>query len=280
MSHSNSTQYYSLPQFDSTDKPAWLVDVNPAYAAIDAGIHAAKAAADAAQGDATQALTDASAAGTAASAADAKGAGSIASLADAFDATATYNIGDLVIYNNLLYICIVAVTVPGAWTGSGNWNRTTFDEVTGNIADTVSNLEIQDLANVTLTTSDNNKLLRASVSGSDIEVDTVNDPMIFSTTEKVVGKWIDNKPIYQKTISADVSNNEVVLTGVDTLISVNGSGNMPGTVTRVLPFIEMDGAYPYILTFRLTSNNVSANVINHGDAATSRVNVTFLYTKV
>ena len=127
MAHSNSTQYYNLPQFESTDKPAWLVDVNPAYSAIDAGIHAAKAAADAAQGDATQALSDASAAGTAASGADAKAAGSIASLADTFDATATYNVGDLVIYNNLLYICIVDVAVPGAWTGSGNWNRTTLE---------------------------------------------------------------------------------------------------------------------------------------------------------
>ena len=127
MSHSNSTQYYNLPQFDSTDKPAWLTDVNPAYASIDAGIHAAKGAADDAQADATQALTDASAAGTAASGADAKASGSIASMADTFDTTATYNVGDLVIYNNLLYICIVAVTVPGAWTGSGNWNRTTLE---------------------------------------------------------------------------------------------------------------------------------------------------------
>ena len=127
MAHSNSTQYYNLPQFDSTDKPAWLVDVNPAYYAIDAGIHAAKAAADDAQSDATQALSDASSAVTTASGADAKASGSIASLADTFDPTATYNVGDLVIYNNLLYICIVDVTVPGAWTGSGNWNRTTIE---------------------------------------------------------------------------------------------------------------------------------------------------------
>lgn len=140
MAHSNSTQYYNLPQFESTDKPAWLVDVNPAYAAIDAGIHAAKAAADAAQGDATQALSDASAAGTTASGADAKAAGSIASLADTFDSTATYDVGDLVIYNSLLYICIVAVTVPGAWTGSGNWNRTTLEAEINKKQDTIDRL--------------------------------------------------------------------------------------------------------------------------------------------
>lgn len=140
MAHSNSTQYYNLPQFDSTDKPAWLVDVNPAYSAIDTGIHAAKTAADSAQSDATQALSDASSAGTTASGADAKATGSIASLADTFDSTATYNIGDLVIYNNLLYICIVAVTVPGAWTGSENWSRTTLETEINKKQDTINRL--------------------------------------------------------------------------------------------------------------------------------------------
>lgn len=140
MAHSNSTQYYNLPQFDSTDKPAWLVDVNPAYSAIDAGIHAAKASADSAQSDATQALSDASSAGTTASGADAKAAGSIASLADTFDTTATYNVGDLVIYNNLLYICSVDVIVPGAWTGSTNWNRTTLETEINKKQDTIDRL--------------------------------------------------------------------------------------------------------------------------------------------
>lgn len=167
MSHSNSTQYYNLPQFDSSDKPAWLTDVNPAYTAIDTGIHAAKAAADAAQSDATQALTDASTAGTAASGADAKATGSIASLADTFDTTATYNVGDLVIYNNLLYICIVDVSVPGAWTGSGNWNRTTIKTEINKKQNTLTEGAAIDLTSDTVSLDINGLTSVSSLHGTD-----------------------------------------------------------------------------------------------------------------
>lgn len=126
MSHTNSTTNYSLPQFVSTDKPAWLTDVNPAYSAIDTAMKNNADAAAAAQGDASQALLDASAAGTAATSADAKGSGAVASIAPTFSATSTYNEGDFVMYNSLLYKCTVAVEVPGAWTGSTNWTRATI----------------------------------------------------------------------------------------------------------------------------------------------------------
>lgn len=123
MSHTNSTPNYSLPQFVSTDKPAWLTDVNPAYLAIDTAIDAAKDAADAAQNDATQALSDASSAAGTASSADTKASGAVASLAPTFDTTATYVTGQYVVYNSLLYICIADVSTPGAWSGAANWSR-------------------------------------------------------------------------------------------------------------------------------------------------------------
>lgn len=280
MSHSTSTPNYALPQFASTDKPAWLTDINNAYSAIDTGMHNAQTAADDAQADASQALETANDAAADASAADSKGSGAVASIAPAFDTTAAYAVGDNVVYNNLLYTCIVPVVNPGPWSGSANWQRTTLNAIAGKIADTVSNLKIQDLANVNVTASDNNKILHTSVSGSDIEVEAVNDPMTFSTTEKVVGKWIDGKPVYQRTISRNVANNEVLLTGVETLISVTGSGTMPGSVIRTLPFVEYDGTYAYIVTFRLASGNVSVQATNHGDASNSTINATFLYTKV
>lgn len=123
MSHTNSTPNYSLPQFLTTDKPAWLTDVNNAFLAIDTGLDAAKDAADNAQSDATQALHDAGEATTTANAADAKADGAIASFAQAFDAASTYAVGAYVMYNSLLYVCTTAVTTPGAWTGSVNWSR-------------------------------------------------------------------------------------------------------------------------------------------------------------
>ena len=128
MSHTNSTPNYGLPQFVPTDKPFWLTDINGAFSDIDTAIDAAKDAADDAQGDATQALTDAGNASTAASAADAKAAGAVSSIADTYDATATYALNDLVMYNSLLYKNIVAITTPEAWNGS-HWTRVTVESI-------------------------------------------------------------------------------------------------------------------------------------------------------
>lgn len=129
MGHTNSTTNYNLPQFVTTDKPAWLTDINGAFSAIDSGLHTAQTDATTAKNTADNAQTDATAAGTAASTADSKAAGAIASIANAFDTTSTYDVGDLVMYNSLLYICSTAVTTPGAWTGSTNWTRKTVEDI-------------------------------------------------------------------------------------------------------------------------------------------------------
>lgn len=138
MSHTNSTANYNLPQFVTSDKPAWLTDINNAFLAIDTGMDAAKDVADAAASDAGTALTNAASAQADATAADGKASGVIASISDAFDSTATYAVGDIVIYNSLLYVCSVAVVTPGAWTGSVNWTRTTVETLIDDLKDEIN----------------------------------------------------------------------------------------------------------------------------------------------
>lgn len=138
MSHTNSTTNYSLPQFLTTDKPAWLTDVNNAYLAIDTAMKNNANAASAAQGDATQALTDAGNADTKATTAKNTADGAIASISDAFSSASAYSVGDYVIYNNLLYKCTTAITTPGDWTGSANWERVTIEEILATKANTSS----------------------------------------------------------------------------------------------------------------------------------------------
>lgn len=58
MSYTNQTQHYGLPQYVGTDVPAWLTDVNGAFAAIDQGMNAAKTQADSAATAAGQAAND------------------------------------------------------------------------------------------------------------------------------------------------------------------------------------------------------------------------------
>lgn len=140
MSHTNSTTNYNLPQFISTDKPAWLTDINGAFSAIDTAVKNAADDASSASTDAGQAIIDAGAASTAASGADAKASGALSSLAPAFDPASTYALGDIVIYNNLAYICISPVNTPGAWTGVTNWNRTSMKNLNSSIKSDISTI--------------------------------------------------------------------------------------------------------------------------------------------
>lgn len=141
MAHSSSTTNYNLPQFAPTDKPGWLTDVNAGYLAIDTAIKNVSDTADAAKADATQAGEAATQALTDASAANAKGSGAIASFASTFSNTNTYPVDSIVMYNNLLYICIAAVTTPGDWTGATNWARATVDSLNAVINNRLNSLE-------------------------------------------------------------------------------------------------------------------------------------------
>lgn len=154
MSHTNSTTNYNLPQFLTTDKPAWLTDINNAFSDIDAAVYAAKSTADTAFTDAGNAQTDATTAINNAAAADAKGSGALASIETTFDATSTYPVGSRVIYNSLLYRCIVAITTPGPWTGSVNWERITVDNLISATDSKIGKLS-------SLSTTDKNTLVGA-----------------------------------------------------------------------------------------------------------------------
>lgn len=140
MAHTNSTPNYNLPQFLPTDKPAWLVDVNPAYASIDTAIKNASDAARTAQEDATQALADAAGANAIATQANTKADGAIASLSEQFLDTSTYEVGEYVIFNNILYVCTEPVTTPGPWTGSVNWTRASVDSIATSLKTDLNNL--------------------------------------------------------------------------------------------------------------------------------------------
>lgn len=208
MAHSSSTSHYSLPQFAATDKPAWLVDVNPAYSAIDAGMYAAQQAADAAQADATQALDDAAAASGAATTASNTAAGAIASIAEAFDATATYSVGDYVVYNNLFYVCTTAVTTPGPWTGSTNWTRATLDSIATELNADITALE--------------------SKTGSDIPVSDSSQDTIADAFDNLSNMFLVNTYTATKSVAA---NFVTALTGADMGYNSIPSGYTPVAYT-------------------------------------------------
>lgn len=154
MSHTNSTTNYSLPQFLPTDKPAWLTDINGAFSDLDTAVYAAKTKADTAFTDAGNAQADATTAINDAAAADAKGSGALASIEATFDPTTIYSVGAKVIYNSLLYRCIVAVVTPGPWTGSDNWERINVDTLISTVDGKIGSLS-------SLATSDTSSVVNA-----------------------------------------------------------------------------------------------------------------------
>lgn len=148
MAHTNQTPNYELSQFLGTDKPAWLVDYNGDMEKIDLGMKVAKDVADAAKEEADQGAIDIAAVTLTANNANAKASGAISDISDVYDATSTYNIGDYVIYNNILYRCIVNITVPESFDGT-HWSRTTIEEIITGL-----NSELSDLTSWTQLTNE------------------------------------------------------------------------------------------------------------------------------
>lgn len=139
MAHTNQTPNYELSQFLGTDKPAWLVDYNGDMEKIDLGMKAAKDVADAAKAEADQGALDIAAVTVTANSADAKASGAVSDLADAYDSTSTYNVGDYVIYNSILYRCITAIIVPESFDGT-HWVRTTVEEITAALSSDIAQI--------------------------------------------------------------------------------------------------------------------------------------------
>lgn len=94
MSHTNTTTNYGLPQFLSSDKPAWMADINVAFADIDAQMKTNADAASAAQTTADDAVLNG---------------------APGYSNLSTYAVGDVINYLGRVYKCDIAVTTPEAF---------------------------------------------------------------------------------------------------------------------------------------------------------------------
>jgi hypothetical protein len=90
----------------------------------------------------------------------------------------------------------------------------------------------------------------------------------YSTSERIVGTWVDGKPLYQKTI-VDTTNDTVNVTkyisigaSIDTCVSCNGVFLNTNNVFNPLPYF----------TNAVTNNNIAALklVINPNDASSNK----------
>lgn len=127
------------------------------------------------------------------------------SLAPAYDATRTssnpYMTGDVVMKDALMYKCLED-DVYGAWDAT-KWERTTAGEEGAGGSDIEPNPQgtpTDDLDTIGI----NGTIYNIAGSGGGGTA-LILDAQIYSTEERVVGVWIDNKPLYQKSYSLNTT---------------------------------------------------------------------------
>lgn len=152
------------------------------------------------------------------------------SIAEAYDSTQTYDVGDVVMYEGLLYKCITAISVAEAWD-STKWERTTAATSGGGGNANVTEIAYAQYTNLTPAEKANGTIYCVT--------DDPNDSSgggggtSYSTTEQDTGlTWVDGKHIYQKSIFVDgavsVSTSAITVSSsyfdvsiVDTFISAS-----------------------------------------------------------
>lgn len=121
----------------------------------------------------------------------------VSNMADDYNSTSTYSVGDYAIYNGTLYKCTSAIASPEDFTpahwqsvlvmdeiaaGGGGGGTTVVANPAGAATDTLIKLQVGSTI--------------YSVSGGGGGGHT------YSTTEQIIGTWIDGKTLYEKTIYA------------------------------------------------------------------------------
>lgn len=117
------------------------------------------------------------------------------------------------------------------------------------------------------------------------------DGHIYSTDETVVGKWIDGKPLYERTIKksglsceADVQDiheimlNFITLNHINEVTLIKGIIYFPQTGYNVLPWTFRDTVY-YARPYIDTSGNLKCTIKYAENCSNGFLNVTIQYTK-
>lgn len=151
--------------------------------------------------------------------------------------------------------------------------------VTDNSTDEITEVESTGLNQDSL-----NDVLNASVPGNQV----ASNGLVYSTEEQVVGKWIDGKPLYQKTLvstsAASASTGKYVAIGasVDKGFVVSGYFDMQTTLCNALCDLSGDNKFfrVRVVPNAATSNKNTLEILTQNSNWTNRtVYVTIQYTK-
>lgn len=115
---------------------------------------------------------------------------------------------------------------------------------------------------------------------------TSPEAMNFSTDEKVIGTWVDGKPLYQKKITGTSPstpgyiNNNIGLTNVDKVISIKGICNTRANITVYAPVPNTDSSSSEYEDYIEYNASTDSLYWNGGERTLGRPFwMTFQYTK-
>lgn len=205
-----------------------------------------------------------------------------ANVAAAYDTTVTYAIGQYCLYEGDIYRCIAITTGAfdsTAWTQivvTGEFRRVV--ELTSAQYTALSSAEKN---NGTLYVITDEETTAADIPYSQgVSVaDKLNSLSNYSSTETVIGKWIDNKPIYRKYISGSITDGDTLVSGVDTFINAFGVMHI-ASVGRLIPYYEYFQGASYGATVRKVGTNITASILSNGSSSSAGQSNLFIdYTK-
>ena len=161
--------------------------------------------------------------------------------------------------------------------GSGATNRDSSKTSTGNKAVSGTGTVSQG-ANSSYTTRPTNTSVLYCIAYKDIYVDARYD---YRTTEKIVGTWIDGKPLYQKTVDCGALPNNTEKTvahnisNLKLMVNVWGVAQDSSKVGRLLPFVGTNTAG----NIGVSTSTTHIYITTGADRTSYSAYITLQYTK-
>lgn len=120
----------------------------------------------------------------------------VSNFAQDYDNTTTYAVGAYAIFQGILYKCIIAVTA------AEDFDDTKWTQVL--VMNEIGSGGGGSVVSITPTLSSGTKIADFSINGISSELYAPSggggSGQDYSTTEHVIGTWIDGKPLYEKTV--------------------------------------------------------------------------------
>lgn len=143
----------------------------------------------------------------------------------------------------------------------------------------MANIKVSELPSATSLNDEDLVMIVQNNESKKINGENLLKRNIYSTDEIVIGKWVNNKPIYRQVFTGTINDASVLLQNVDALVNSYGTVYINNN-TRPLNYYEMYNNLQYFVNLRVNSNKVYMACLVAGQPYNpSDCKITLEYTK-